>query len=290
MRRGNDPNLIYDKSRPSISDAAGGDRPLEGDTGLLLGVNFGADFTAEHEWGISPLKQYFGIPDDIAVYGLARRKVTVVPDGLRWVTFDSVYHPFSWKPEERKETPLSNAGFVFRPYWYDKHPEDHSKNGELFGEGLRAAWCDSNFGVVSSERGDIDALYDIFAELQKGNAVITFGDRKFIENPGLVIAVADRLPTPILEEWYTADKEWHDIRKEVEATGIEETLKAAGKRWFALSPRRDKKDGGLMFWLNPCEQDKNNFGWFGLEDLREWAEDRGRIPMTVGQQAKRKGF
>ncbi len=292
MRRGNDPKLIYDASRPgsealvALNKAMGKDDP-----GLLLGVNFGADFTAEHEWGISPIKRDFGIPEDIAVYGLARRKVTTVPkDSLRWVTFESTHAPFSWKAKtQEKERPLQNGGFIFRPHWYDEHPEDHSKNRELRGEGLRAAWSDKDFGAVSSERVEIDALFDIFSELQKGNAVITFGDQKFLENPGLVIAVADRLPAVVLDDWYNGDKGWHDIRKEVDATGIEAELKIAGKRWFSLRPKRDE-GGGLLFWLNPCEQDKHNYGWFKLEHLREWAQDKGPIPMTAAQQANRKRF
>ncbi len=159
MRRGNDPKLIYDTSRPGSEALATLNKAMgKGDPGLLLGGNFGADFTAEHEWGISPIKRDFGIPEDIAVYGLARRKVTTLPkDSLRWVAFESTHAPFSWKVRKKEEErSLQNEGFIFSPYWYhvDK-PEGYAKNEELRGEGLRAAWSDKDFGAVSSERVEI---------------------------------------------------------------------------------------------------------------------------------------
>lgn len=29
------------------------------------------------------------------------------------------------------------------------------------------------------------------------------------------------------------------------------------------------------------EQDKNNFGWFTVTDLKDWANNKGKIPMKV---------
>ena len=28
------------------------------------------------------------------------------------------------------------------------------------------------------------------------------------------------------------------------------------------------------------EQNKNNFGWFTVKDLKDWAKGRGKIPMN----------
>ena len=62
------------------------------------------------------------------------------------------------------------------------------------------------------------------------------------------------------------------------ATGIEEVLKAAGKKWYALSPGwRDKRKQHVDFFLNPCEQERYDFGWFTVEELRQWARDEGPV-------------
>jgi len=36
----------------------------------------------------------------------------------------------------------------------------------------------------------------------------------------------------------------------------------------------------VVFWLNPTEQHKYNFGWFNIEDLTDWASDKGKIIMV----------
>jgi hypothetical protein len=55
---------------------------------ILMGINFGADFCAEHEWGIKGLYRIFGIPD--TGYGLSKRKITKVPKELEWFKVEGV--------------------------------------------------------------------------------------------------------------------------------------------------------------------------------------------------------
>jgi hypothetical protein len=281
MRRGSRPGLIYDESRPSTwpKDEV---KP-EGDKGLLLGINLSSDFCAEHEWGIRRLKETFGIPEGISIYGLPARRITVVPSGLRWVEFNSTYFMSkrdveNGRAEKVGDKKLSNAGFVYHA-WYGEEPERLVKNTELHGHGLRTAWSEGDLAAVSSDIDDIEALRAIFAELEKPNAVLTFGEKRPFDNPGLVIAIADRLPAEVLDMWYNYDKAYHELRQEVAATHIEDLLKSAGKRYYALSPRR-QEDGSIKFWLNPQEQQANNFGWFTLQDLTDWAKGTGPIPIT----------
>jgi hypothetical protein len=106
------------------------------------------------------------------------------------------------------------------------------------------------------------------------------------ENPGLCIVIANRVPKDEIKKWETSDKRHHEIMTEFETTGIAKLLKERGKQYFALSPDRDK-DGSLTFWLNPYHQDRDNFGWYNLKDLQDWAEDKGRVPMSAAQQAER---
>ena len=92
--------------------------------------------------------------------------------------------------------------------------------------------------------------------------------------------LASRIPESFLKGWEAADRENYEMEQEVVKSGIRDLLKAAGKRYFALSrPHHNKKDGELTFWLNPYDQQENNSGWFTLTDLKEWAEGKGKIPM-----------
>jgi hypothetical protein len=255
----------------------------------LLGIDLSTDFCAEHEWGIANLKRDFGISDDISVYGLARRKVTRIPEELKWVEFKSTLTVARYNAEPGEKLGkkmLSNAGFVYH-FWLGREPEKLGTHSELSGRGLRTAWSENDFAAVSNDPADITALYELFTELKMGNAVIMLGgSQNPFENAGMVIAIADRLPALLFEEWYAFDADYHKMRQEFDATGIELILNAAGKKYFALSPRR-QKDGSLLYWLNPYEQQTTNFGWFTLEDLRLWAVDQGPIPMSAEQLEKK---
>jgi hypothetical protein len=272
MRCGSKPELIYDKT---------GRKGADGEP-LLLGINLSADYCAEHEWGIKGIRETFGLPDAAGVYGLKRRQITRVPESLAWVKFSSKHYAGRHDVErglakDKGDVKLKNEGFVFHS-WYFKEPEKVALNSELSGIGLRGAWSENDFAAISSDPGEIVALREIFAEFGKLNIAICFSGASVFDNAGLVFAIADRLPQLVLEDWYKHDYDQEQIRKEVEATGIEETLKAAGKHYYALSPRR-REDGSLWYWLNPMEQQQNNFGWYTLEDLQAWAHGEGPIPI-----------
>jgi hypothetical protein len=273
MRRGSKPALIYDEVR----------KGADGNP-LLLGVNLSSDFCAEHEWGIKDTKEALGIPGDVpGIYGLKRRQITRRPEGLMWTKFTSKYFVSSWDVErgiakKKGNVTLHNEGFVFHD-WYYREPDKLALNSELSGVGLRGAWSEDDFAAISSKSEEIVALKEIFAEFEKLNIALCFsGALPVFDNPGLVFAIADRLPQTVLEDWDKYDRDQEQIKKEFAATGIEKLLKETGKTYYALSPRR-REDGSLWYWLNPMEQQKNNYGWFVLEDLQAWARDEGPIPM-----------
>jgi hypothetical protein len=55
-------------------------------------------------------------------------------------------------------------------------------------------------------------------------------------------------------------------------------LKSKGLDWFSLGAGliRDKETGKIRTWLNPMEQQKYDAGWMSIQDLRDWAEGKGR--------------
>jgi ABC-type Zn uptake system ZnuABC Zn-binding protein ZnuA len=68
------------------------------------------------------------------------------------------------------------------------------------------------------------------------------------------------------------------LKKTANKTGIYEILKKAGKSYFSLSPRwNDESKKEVVFWLNPMNQNKYKCGWFNVNDLKDWAKDKGKI-------------
>jgi hypothetical protein len=270
MRRGSKPALIYDEVRKNADG-----KPL------LLGINLSSDFCAEHEWGIKDIKSAFGIPEK--GYGLKRRQITATPKGLAWVkyaakTYMGRYDVERGLAKKVGDVTLKNEGFVFHG-WYGLEPEKMAVSSELSGAGLRGAWSDDDFAAVSSSPEDIVALKEIFSAFENKNIAVCFSAAlPAFDNAGLVFAIADRLPESVTEDWDKYDREQEKIKKEFTATGIEKLLADAGKRYYALSPRR-RDDGSLWYWLNPMEQQQHNYGWFTLEDLQAWARNEGPIPM-----------
>lgn len=250
MRKGSDPQfLIHEET--------------------LLGVNLGSDFTSEHEMGIAPIRKMFAIPSGDKDWGVKRRKITTVPKE----------HTFGWTTGGMPKS----EGMYLWDTWNNKAP-DFSKNSELRTYStttLAGAWDEKSFGVFSSDPTEIGYLREIYSAFQKKNGVIFLGGRSgWIGNSGLVLAIASRLPDEFTQKWYDGDKESYGIEKDVKKSGIRELLEKAGKRYFALSSAHYDKDGNLSFWLNPMEQDRNNFGYFTLDQLKEWADGKGPIPKT----------
>jgi hypothetical protein len=48
---------------------------LENENKEMIGINLGADFTAEHEWGIEDLYRTLGVSNDESVMGIERYRV-----------------------------------------------------------------------------------------------------------------------------------------------------------------------------------------------------------------------
>ncbi len=292
MRRGTNPVFIHVAEDGLIMAPDRRNREQSAIVGLdpttrTLAVNLGADYCAEHEWGIKALHAAFGVKNDIKTYGLKKRKISKVPDTLVWVKLID-----------------GRQGFAYRNYWYtdDRKAavadvaakslvgDSDLKSFDVFDRGthkmkanpvqLTAAWSEADFACLSKDSTDIKYLREIFEQFAKKNIVFTFSSAlPAFENPGLIIAIADRLPKEVTDMWLTADKDTHEIEKFVAKSKVRELLAKAGKKYFALSPKR-WEDGSIKFWLNPMEQNRNNCGWFTLEQVQEWADDKGPIPMT----------
>jgi hypothetical protein len=242
--------------------------------GEPIGFNLGWDHCAEHEWGIKDIKRGLGIapasnlePKD---FGLRARTITNYPEQNILFSVD----------RKRKYTYL-----VYKDYMWDrpKYQDILCWAGvHKFDTGLVTAWSDRGFGIfVPKENKEgvalLKKLHQAFKE--KDVAVFFGGNNNPFANAGLIICIASKLSEEVKEAMYEADKDRYELLEAVSSTGIEKRLKAAGKKYFALSPRwKDKEKTELQFWLNPMEQRHNNYGWFTVSELDQWIRETGPIP------------
>lgn len=230
----------------------------------FIGVNLGADATSEHEWGIKPIRQAFGMRNDGV--GIERRIITCVPK------LDGAYR--------RALVCIVEKGFAYgdRSIAADALPHDLRNTKDE----LVTAWSEGSFGAVANTASVANRLHRVYEAFERKDIAMWLGGGGILQNAGLCIAIASKIPQYITAEWREKDLEAKRLQEDVQATGIEEELKRAGKRWFALSPRREGKK--LVFWLNPFDQRDNNYGWFTIEDLRLWIAGKGPIPKTDQQR------
>lgn len=226
---------------------------------ILLGVNLGWDHCAEHEWGIGYIHDCFGLTHKFPLkeFGIKRLQITYCPtaeDGLSWFSQDG------WE------------GIIFTSHLRIPSSLLQSEND------LAAGWDETSFMVGSSDREQQDKLRKIYEAIQALDAVIWLGGGGPFANAGLCIGIASVIPEDIRDIWQKADEKRQRVYEHEQEylEPVKKLLKAAGREWFALSAK-DCGDG-IKYWLNPCNQDRNNFGYFTLEELRSWAKGEGPIP------------
>lgn len=228
----------------------------------VKGMFFGSDFCAEHEVGIKDLKTAFGIGQDEKAIGLDKRRITVVPESFRWHGNGLSYVPVSrWEIKQNIEPSRG------RPHF--------SKEKTLW-----TAWAARDFAAYANDVKEIKALEIIAEAINNKDAIIMLGGGGFAANPGLCISIISKMGKDVFDEWEKHDLSIIQLEKDVEATGIRERLEAAGKGkykgYYALSPMRCE-DSMIKFWLNPMKQNTYHYGWYTVEELDLWIQEKGPI-------------
>ena len=241
------------------------------DNEKFIGFNLGADYCAEHEWGIKGIRNGFKIePERLGIDG---RSIRVSPDTILFkkVKYDKITgYILLYCPKYQFE-------------YVGKLDKDGLGNLELYSWDLTShdistSWDDKSFAILVTEKYKTE-LEDLYNALKSCDAIIFVGSSKVFQNGGLNVFIKSRVPKSVADEWLAKDLDAVELNIRARATGIYERLKAAGKQYFALSPRwKDEKRGEVIFWLNPMKQDENNFGWFTVKDLDDWIAGKGKIP------------
>lgn len=252
--------------------------------GKVIGISLGSDFCAEHENGISGLKRTLGIDGQKPRY--SREKVVYSKGpGLprRTITQHDLVKFYEYQG--------SVALICNNRWWFELFEgyvkengvarafQDRLPHGLPKGD-LGCAWSDDDFGIYGSGQ-NADLIRELYAAFQSNNIAMWIGGAMALKNGGLVICMVDRIPEKEAKILSDADMEAVRLDAASVATGILERLAAARKGYFACSPRwlNGKKSAHpVIYWLNPMEQDQNNYGWFTVEELDQWIAGKGPIP------------
>ncbi|MFA6158345.1 MAG: hypothetical protein WC763_01840 [Candidatus Paceibacterota bacterium] len=232
---------------------------------IVVGISFGSEPCSEHENGHGGLREAFGIPQELTreVCGIDARTITRSHPKLRLIEAGNVSYLLC-PPNETVYKDISNEHI------------DHMV-GFLPGKGVSGAWDDSSFAIrIAGEHAPfLRRLHEAF----EAKDIVIFQSGKGFCMPGLYLILRSAMPKESIEGFASADTSRLNLADAVDASGIKERLKAAGKKYLALSPRwRDEGNGLFLLWLNPWHQDDDNCGWFTVSDLDDWILGKGRIP------------
>jgi hypothetical protein len=259
------------------------DKSFVFDKDVFVGINLGWDFCSEHEWGIKKLKETFRITDK--GLGFVARKISKCSERLTFYNIgDSAY---------------LTCGK------YSSVSADNVENVGMLGDididlGLDCSWDEGSFNVFVKGERNIMLLRELYDAFQERDVVIFLGGN---ENPfsgsGLKLCIYSRIPENALRTAEESDKDYNGLLAAVKETGIEDRLKVAqdsdsrsfNKKcsYYALVPKWLKENTDrktkyrMMFWLNPCEQRENNYGWFTVEELDQWIVGEGPIKKVKGE-------
>jgi hypothetical protein len=273
----------------------------------FLGVDLGADYTAEHEGGIAGIEAAFGVSKKAAP-GIARHVAHLAPK-------------FFWDPLtltiafERLGYPALTSTYldgVLRPYSAKRRqgiaasPKDF-EGGDVE---ITGAWDENSFGVRFAPRFAAEAAA-LAAAIGRHDLAFLFGnvgDNPFARS-GLNLVIASHLPKQILAGLKAGHVGADRLAAAAKATKIEARIRAVseaeranrpylslGHGFYALSPgwaagfkpagRTLQTKHPVVFFLNPAQQDRYNFGWFTVEELEAWLKNTGPVVKSPGSSGR----
>lgn len=255
--------------------------------GALMGICLGHDFCAEHEWGIAPLRAALGLPSAATPIGLEDRTIKALPA-------KAMLEEYLYKPRDKRRKGVPAAAMLVHAYDYDTSGsvKERLRNPALnfstdAGDrwyvadrhDLRCAWDSKEFGIHVRGADNIARLKVLWDAFQRHDIALADPGGMGFKRNGLSFVIASAVPET--DKQFVRDKDLARKRLEdaVAASGIHRELESAGKRWHALAPDwyDRENESGLMFFLNPWEQSKFEFGWFTLDELRQWARNTGPV-------------
>ena len=264
------------------------------DNGALMGLRLGADYCAEHEQGVAEFGHKFGLSIPEYPIGIQDRAITTCSEQL-------VMLEYSHQTRDKRRKAYS-AACLLLPEYDDKltgNPQGRLCTLDVgfytdFNDtepgceqaDVQCAWGKRGFAIHVRGSENIARLRTLHAAFVAKD--LAFGmptSQGFLRN-GLSFVICSAVPQPIADTVMEHDLAHQRLGLAVEASGIHATLKGAGKEWYSLKPDWYDRtiESGLLFFLNPCEQKAYRHGWFTLNELVAWSQNRG--PVQQDEQLK----
>jgi hypothetical protein len=262
----------------------------------LVGLNLGADFCAEHEWGIKGIRRQFGINYELTKRnkGVDRHLVTEIPDSFMrggftkekrdWIALTSYNRRWS-----EESFPMSSAKELVND-WKIKSIErsiaewKQSEVDPYPPAPILSKWDESDFMIVVEKKNKY-ILDEIQKAMEENDCLIFLGGGGVFQNAGLTFMIKSRMPKEAIDNFLTKDETQLLVKKyDAKQERLKNKLKKAGKQWIALSPKLASERNmttkyPIVYWLNPMDQRNNRSAWVTVEDLKDWLKDEGKIPM-----------
>jgi hypothetical protein len=273
---------------------------MTAEDGKLLLFNLGSDFCGEHEWGIKDIVRDFGIKKKLTKrnIGIRRHAITQVPENRLFLF------------EKGDEAILYYGSAAL--YRNDAFNFEAAKRclREDYKDDFYTGWSGSDFGIRVKGAEKIAKLKELYEAFIAKDVAIWIGGSGVFKNGGLMLAVKSNLSKEHLNMLKDADTDTLKLNDASDKTGIIKRLdkvnKDSGAEWrwdqpcayMCCSPawliNKDEDDlearmkergteHPVIYWLNPHNQRKVNFGWFTVEELDQWIAGTGPIPKKEGE-------
>ncbi len=260
------------------------------DDSTLIGINLGADYVAEHEWGIKDLRRDFGITEEYVKGKVGFETTKIQKMSKRFGLFTGKnnshgagYGRYSESDKNEVATFFYKEEKEFNPYGGTlKEMESRLFRENTFRPNdppleVIGSWDGSSFAFLMIEKHK-KHYDDLIQAFEDKNVAISLGRGQIFENGGLNFLIYDRIPKNIFQEAINSHMSVNRLNEAVAKSGLFDRLKKAGLSWYALSPKWvDDTEKEIMYWLNPQEQSIFNYGWYREKELLEWSKGRGPI-------------
>jgi len=247
--------------------------------GVFFGMCLGADFCAEHENGITDLKNSFGIIESNKPNGIANLKITQVPkDKISF--FSKGQSSYLLYPQFAMENDFEAK--------FHRHPHDLVlARGEMAG-----AWSDKDFGIHVKGKLNKTYLQEIYDALLKGDIAFGFTSKMPVfDNAGLCLFIVSKFPKVHNDSLIAQQEEKKSLQEAADKTGLIAYLDSKGKGhykgYYSCIPKRDEKSAdGLKWWFNSYDQKEDGYGHFYTQELKDWADGKEGNPISKKNEVK----
>ena len=165
------------------------------------------------------------------------------------------------------------------------------------------AWDSSSFAIVTDgeHAHQLREVYDALLRNDAALVVANFSRGNPFANSSLCVVIASRVDEESKKTLKSSDEESFRTLVESRRTGIVSRLRAAKKKWFALRPSlreeplRDAEGKPMwetrypvVYWLNgnPDKGQHQVHGWYTVEQLEAWVDNKGPIADMEAGRAK----